>query len=83
MVTREAAVKATQVRPAQAVNPPKASILGLWSRLQPGCSAQTPAGAHYLVPGNTGDLETGSLGSCSITVCVTLRESLLILASAS
>lgn len=31
----------------------------------------------------TGDLETGSLGSCSLTICVTLRESLLFLASAS
>lgn len=38
-----------------------------------GYSAQTPAGAHYLVPEHTGDLETGSLGSCSISICVTLR----------
>jgi hypothetical protein len=31
-------------------------------------SAQTPASAHYLVPESTGNLESGSLGSCSITV---------------
>lgn len=76
MVTREAA---TGCEPSKR-NP---CIRELWSRMEPGCSAQTLAGAHYLVPGNTGDLETGSLGSCSITICVTLRESLLILASAS
>lgn len=28
--------------------------------MEQGCLAQTAAGAHYLVPENTGDLETGA-----------------------
>lgn len=32
------------------------------------CSSQTPVSAHYLVPENTSDLESGSVDSCSVTL---------------
>lgn len=33
-----------------------------------GCSAQAPAGVHYLVPESTGDLESETLGSSPVTI---------------
>lgn len=32
------------------------------------CSAQAPAGTHYLVPESTGDLESETLGSSLVTI---------------
>lgn len=69
--TREAGkVRAVSAGLTQVVNPPNGTPAfrrsGVaWSQ---DCSAQTPAGAHYLVPENTGDLETGSLSSCSAII---------------
>lgn len=53
-------VKVVLVGLTQTVSPAFGRSGVEWSQ---GCFAHTPAGAHYLVPENTGDLETGSLGS--------------------
>ena len=55
---------------AQALGPPVGPppMVSSGAAHSQGCSAQAPAGVHYLVPESTGDLESETLGSSPVKI---------------